>query len=103
MTLERRQSVPDGGGGNEVSWVALATVWAKVEEVRGQERVVADRLAGTVTYLVTLRNAGAGAGVTVADRLVWGGQALDIRRAAPGQRSLYRTIEAEAGVSADAG
>lgn len=90
--------MPDGGGGGVVTWVVLATVWAKVEEVRGQERVVADRLAGTVTYLVTLRNVGAGAELTTADRLVWRGQTLNIRRAAPGQRVLYRTIEAEAGV-----
>lgn len=99
IAVQRKSRVADGYGGAAVSWSTLATVWARVEAVRGQERVIADQERGVVGYRVTARNAGVWASVTAADRLVWGAETLNVRGAPDVGRDLYRTIEAESGVN----
>lgn len=98
VTLERKTRTPDGYGGYDPGWTAQGTLWAGIEAVRGQERLIADREASVATYRVIVHNSGIGAGVTVDDRLIWGAVELNVRRAEPGQRGVYRTLEAESEV-----
>jgi SPP1 family predicted phage head-tail adaptor len=97
VTLERHGMT--GSGPNATpGWTAQGTFWARVEALRGQERVIADRQAGVVSYLLTLHNGGAAADIRPQDRFDWNGTKLNVRRVPPGQRGVYRTLEVEAGV-----
>jgi len=49
VMIKRKTDVDDGQGGSAPTEVTVGTVWAKIEPVRGQERVIADRQAGTQT------------------------------------------------------
>lgn len=97
VEIVRRVSVSDGYGGETVSDQSQGTVWAGVEAVRGQQRVIADQARGVAGYRVTARNDGAWASVSDGDVLVWRGLRLDVRWAPHAGRDLLRTIEAEAG------
>jgi SPP1 family predicted phage head-tail adaptor len=55
LTLEELSRVADGGGGFTETWIAVATLFANVRPVAGEERVEADRLAGRVTHEIVLR------------------------------------------------
>ncbi|HCX68352.1 MAG TPA: head-tail adaptor protein, partial [Rhodobiaceae bacterium] len=45
VTLQSPSRTPDGAGGAEVTWTSGATVWAKVEDRGGSERLAGERLA----------------------------------------------------------
>lgn len=87
----------DGYGGQAVTETSQGTVWAHVEPVRGQERVIADQARGVAGYRITARNFGAWAGVGTGHVLVWNGARLDVRWAPDAGRGALRMIEAEAG------
>lgn len=57
LVLETPQHIPDGAGGQTVTWVALGEVWASIKatsgRVRGREAVSAAR----VPWKITLRAA----------------------------------------------
>lgn len=89
---------PDDYGGYTNADNSLGTVWAQVEPVRGQERVIADQAKGVAGYRVTARNAGAFAQATTAHVLVWRGQRMNVRWAPEAGRAPTRMIEAETGV-----
>ncbi len=89
---------PGVGGELTVTETTVATVWAKVEQVTGQERIIADREKGVQTYRITSHNAGVWATLTTNYKLVWRGLTLDIKTQPQMGRGLYRMIEAEAGV-----
>jgi len=55
LTLEERVKAEDGGGGFTESWDAVATLWAAIRPVSGDEQLVGGRLAGNVSHLITLR------------------------------------------------
>lgn len=76
VTLEAPLRTPDGAGGALVSWVAGATVWAKVEMRDGGEAAVAERLEARAAIRVTIRYRG---GVTSEMRVGWQGRAFNIR------------------------
>lgn len=69
-------STPDGLGGGTRTTSTVATVWARVEPLRGDERQIAAALRGQVTHRVTIRYR---ADVTASMRLVWQGHTLAIR------------------------
>ncbi len=98
VMIKRKTDVDDGQGGSAPTEVTVGTVWAKIEPVRGQERVIADRQAGTQTYRITARNQGHWAGVVTTDTLVWNGSEMNVRTAPAAGRDMYRMIEAEIGV-----
>lgn len=75
ITLERLEQVPDGGGGYTETWVALATLWAAVEPLRGNERFQAQQVSNTLTHKVTIRYR---AGVTPKMRIVYGSHVFAI-------------------------
>lgn len=68
--------VPDDAGGYTQTWLDVATVWAEVEPMRGQEIVLADKLAGVTTHRVKIRYR---ADVNAAWRAKLGTRVLNIR------------------------
>jgi SPP1 family predicted phage head-tail adaptor len=55
IVIEAASGTPDEGGGETRIWSTLATVWAHIEPVDGDERGIADHLAGVVTHQVSIR------------------------------------------------
>jgi SPP1 family predicted phage head-tail adaptor len=55
LTLESPSRAPDGGGGADITWQAVAEVWAGVRPITGDERLRADQVAGRITHTVVIR------------------------------------------------
>ncbi|MEO1205928.1 MAG: phage head closure protein [Pseudomonadota bacterium] len=55
VVIERVTLVDDGGGGVDETWVEVATVWAAVRALAGDERVEADAISGALTHEIHLR------------------------------------------------
>jgi SPP1 family predicted phage head-tail adaptor len=55
VTVESAAGSSDGAGGETVVWDTLAMLWAQIEPVHAEERIVAGHLSGIVTHTVTLR------------------------------------------------
>lgn len=83
-------------GDNIETLTNLATVWARVQPVRGKEMADIGRLAAVQTYLVVIRHR---TDVTTLNSLVWDSKALNIRSVENrDERFQYLTMECEAGV-----
>jgi SPP1 family predicted phage head-tail adaptor len=98
VSIVRFTEAVDQYGNPITNETTVGTVWAHVEPVRGQERVIADRQRGTQTMRFTARNQGDWATVTPADVLRWDGDDYNVRSAPNAGRALYRIVEAERGV-----
>lgn len=97
ITIERAATADDGAGGETVSWSSYATIWAKVQPVRGREEVRLGRLSSVETYLVVIRHR---TDLSELDRVVWRGKTLNIRTMQDRDMDrAFLTIEAEAGVN----
>ena len=60
-------TTPDGGGGISESWSVVATLWARLEPVSGDERFAAQALQAHGSYrIIVRRNAVVAAGRRVA-------------------------------------
>lgn len=98
IALERRVKVPDGGGGEEVSFAAFAedpAPWARVALKGGGEGDASGRPVARQRAEFTIR---ARADLTERDRLLWDGRAWDIVSIdRPGARVKYMTILAVSG------
>ena len=99
IVVQEEAGTPDGAGGSAPAWSPLGTIWAAIEPIRGQARVIADQQAGVQGYRLVVRNNGVGAAITTKHRLLWGADALNVRSAPRVGRDLYRTIEAVAKVA----
>ena len=75
VTIERPVGAPDGGGGETIAWEEVATVWARVEPLKAEERAVAGHVATIATHRVTLRWR---ADVTGGMRILFRGRALRV-------------------------
>lgn len=75
VTLQSPQRTPDGAGGADITWTSGASVWAKVEERHGQERLAGERLAAEATFALTIRYR---SGITTEMRVLWKGRELNI-------------------------
>lgn len=70
------KSVTRAANGEEVvSWVALATVWAEVSQIRGKEFFAAAQMQGVMDHQIRIRYR---TDVTRDMRISWRGQTLDI-------------------------
>lgn len=95
VTLEAPLRTPDGAGGAEIGWSEVATLWAAVEMPGGGEVAAGERLEARTRLRVTIRFR---ADVTAAMRLVWRGEALNIRAVADRDgRRRFLTLDCEAG------
>ena len=61
LILEEAQRVPDGAGGYALTWVALGTLWARIEPGTGRERAGEFVTLSQVPYRITVRAAVQGA------------------------------------------
>lgn len=55
LTLEAPGLLPDGAGGETVTFTPVATVWAAVRPGSGSEDLAHDRLSGRVSHVVDIR------------------------------------------------
>jgi SPP1 family predicted phage head-tail adaptor len=93
VVIEAPSLTPDGAGGGTGTFAPLGTVWALVEPVAGTERVVAGRLSGVVTHVVTMRFR---ADVTGGMRVLYRGRAYRVLVAYdPDERRRYLALKTE--------
>ena len=76
LMLERVSRVNDGGGGASESWAVVATLWAALMPLAGNEDLDADALSGSLTHEIWLRYR---AGVVPDMRLRMGARIFDVR------------------------
>lgn len=87
----------DDLGGNIPTVTTLATVWAKVQPLRGQEMKDIGRLAAKQLYLVIIRHR---TDLTTDNFIVWDGKTLNIRTIQNrDERSQFLSMECEDGVA----
>ena len=55
LVLEAPQEKPDGAGGVTSSYAPVATLWARIEPLRGDEGVRAGSLGQAISHRITLR------------------------------------------------
>jgi len=58
VIIEATARLSDGGGGAEVTWVAVATVWAAIWPRSADEAFAHDRVAGRATHDIWIRHRG---------------------------------------------
>lgn len=76
IRIEEATLTPDGLGGFTRDWQTVATVWAEITTVRGDEYFASGQLASQVTHRIRLRWR---EGITTAMRVVFGVRIFAIR------------------------
>jgi SPP1 family predicted phage head-tail adaptor len=96
LVIERSAGTPDGGGGRELAWTTVATVFAAVRPIRADEREDLGRLDGVATHAVEVR---AGIDLRGGDRLTAAGPTLRVLavRDADARRRRLVALAEEAG------
>lgn len=75
VTLEARSATRAPNGEELLSWAPIATVWARVEPLRGREWFAGGQMQSAVDYRITIRYR---SGITREQRIVWQGLPLDV-------------------------
>lgn len=75
VQLQRKDSAAEPEGGHAVTFVPLATVWARVHALTGRETRQADGKSATVSHTVVLRYR---TDIVPGDRMIYRGRALEI-------------------------
>ena len=71
VRIEERVRTPDEGGGTVEGWVTKAEgLRARILEMAGSEKVVADKLSGVLTHELTLRRSSKTEGLSNLMRIV---------------------------------
>jgi SPP1 family predicted phage head-tail adaptor len=52
---ENRGTVNDGGGNKTPVWEPVATTWANVKPINGNEKTIAEKNAQEISHIVTMR------------------------------------------------
>lgn len=102
ISLQKSEQVTDPYGNPIGSdWVDQFTAPARIRYLKGGETVIASRLQGTQTLVITLRWQPAVADITTAWRAVNGrdGTIYNIRAVTPDERRAWIDILAESGVA----
>ena len=76
LVLQEEMRTPDTGGGTQVVWIDVITVWASVKPMRGQENIQAGGLKASTNYRITTRKHPA---ITSARRFKFDALILNIR------------------------
>ncbi len=94
LVLEAPSRASDGGGGADVTWQTVATVWAALRPLGGAESFALDRVAGRASHEITLRHR---TDVTLEMRFRDGARVYDIRSAVDpdGRRHWLRCVAEE--------
>lgn len=101
LRIEAPGSSADGGGGQGADpWLTasvVATVWGRVEPVRGIERLRAMRLESPITHRIIMRYR---PNIDASMRVVFAGRALNIRAVTnPGEANRTLELLCEEGVA----
>ncbi len=75
ITLQRAVETPDDGGGRAVTWSTIATAWARVTLLFGDEGNRDGAMRESQGYLFSIYRR---ADLTTADRLQWQGRSMNI-------------------------
>lgn len=75
VTIQQLTRVEDEGGGYAEVWTEVATVWAAIKPLRGNERYEAQQVQSTLTHKVTIRYR---EGIKPQMRLTYKGRIFDI-------------------------
>ena len=101
VALQRPIQTPDGMGGTETGWQDVAEVWANFRYLRGGETVLASRLQGRLTAVITIRESADTRAVTADWRLrdarkatIW-----NIRSFIPSDDDAFLELTCESGVA----
>jgi SPP1 family predicted phage head-tail adaptor len=76
VTIRSKTQISDGAGGWKDSWVEVATVWASVEPLSGNEFFKAQQLQYSISHKVTIRYK---AGITPKMDILYHGREFDIQ------------------------
>ncbi len=93
ITLQRPVPTRDSYGAELVAWQDLATVWAKVEPMGGDEGFRADQPTARQVTRFTIRYR---AGVAPAMRVLYGGETYDIDDVSEPERRVSLVLLAHA-------
>ena len=98
IDVHSQSRTPDGAGGfTNRQWVKVATLFASVRPLTGNERMAADRIEASGGYHVIVRTR---MDLNESQSLVWSGRRHNIRWVkARAPRSLYQEIETDLGVA----
>lgn len=97
VTIQEPIRAKDAGGGSTRTWTNVATVGAKIEPLKGMERLRAMQIEDSVTHKVTIRYR---SGVKAAQRLLFGTRAFNIRAALNlEERNLWLELLCDEGVA----
>jgi SPP1 family predicted phage head-tail adaptor len=80
VTLLEPVALPDGQGGQSVTYTAAATVSARVEPLSGEETIVARRLVADVTHEFAIRFSPAVKAMVPTWRIWWNRKTLEVLR-----------------------
>lgn len=75
VTIQRFERVEDEGGGYVEDWKDVATVWAAIKPMRGNERYEAQQVQSTLTHKVIMRYR---AGIKPQMRILYGNRVFEI-------------------------
>lgn len=75
VTLQELVKTDDGYGGIVETWQDVATVWAAIEPLRGNERYTAQQVQSELSHKVTIRYR---AGIKPQMRILYGNRVFDI-------------------------
>ena len=100
LTIEAANPADDGAGGQTDPWaspIVVATVWGRVEPLRGRERLQAGRLEARHSHRITLRyRADVGAG----QRVRFGTRLFNVRAVANrGERNRWLELLCDEGAA----
>lgn len=100
VDLENFVSVDDGYGGQTQTWETVMTTAARIRTLKGGETVIAGRLAGTQTLIITVRYQPDMEDVTPAWRArnARSGAIYNIRSVEPDERRQWVNLLCESGV-----
>lgn len=92
VTIQRKVVTRDGYGAEGVAWQDVATVWARVEVVKGREGPESRQMDVMASHRVAMRYR---TDVDETMRLLWRGRVLNIVALIPDERRRYLVVLAE--------
>ena len=92
VEIQAPPAVPDDSGGQVGGWTRVARVRASVKPLSGSEAVIAGAESAVSRYIVTVRMRTFDSG----QRLLWRGNALDIRAILPRRTREFIDLTCEA-------
>lgn len=99
ITIQREASQDDGGGGYDLAWVDVCTVWARVRPLSGREQAAHGGLEASQMYEITIRTR-PDTDIYPGLRAVWNEKNLNIRSVVnDDERGRYLKLTCESGVT----